>query len=146
MTRNKVLIVLFACLLFTHVSVAEPAKAESIRQLMRLTGAGELGKQVFQQMLPALKNMAPDAPPAFWDDIVEEINVSEMEEMVVPIYQKYLSEEDIQAINAFYGTPAGKKLIQVQPSIIQESMLAGQQWGQNLAMEVMRKYQESTEN
>jgi hypothetical protein len=109
---------------------------------MQLTGSGQLGVQVMNQMLPALKNMAPEAPEAFWTDIMAEVDIDEIEEMVIPIYQKYLTEDDVKAINAFYTTPAGKKIISVQPSIMQESMTAGQQWGQELAQRVMRKYQQ----
>jgi hypothetical protein len=125
-----------------NTAVCEPAKPESIKQLMRLTGSGELGIQVMNQMLPALKNMVPEAPESFWTDIMDEVNVDEIEAMVIPIYQKYLSEEDIAAINVFYATPAGKKIISVQPSIMQESMMVGQQWGQDLAQRVLQKYQQ----
>ena len=74
-----------------------------------------------------------------------EVDADEMIEMVIPIYQKYLTEEDIQAINAFYNTPEGKKLIRVQPAIVQESVQAGQQWGEELARRVIEKYEEEYE-
>lgn len=126
---------------FSATTFAEPASAESVKQLMHKTGAGELGIQAMNQMLPALKNLIPEAPETFWSDYMAEFNPEDLVEMTVPIYQKYLSEEEVQALNSFYDTPAGKKLIKVQPLIMQESMMAGQQWGQAVAQDVISKYQ-----
>ncbi len=122
-------------------TLAAPASSQSIKQLMQKTGAGDMGLMAMNQMVPALKQMIPDAPEKFWQDFMAEFNADDLEEMIVPIYKKYLSQEEIDAINAFYDTPAGKKLIKVQPLIMQESMAAGQVWGQNVAMDVLKKYQ-----
>ena len=48
---------------------------------------------------------------------------------IVPVYQKNLSEDDIQAILSFDNTPDGKKLLASQPVIMQESVQIDQQWG-----------------
>ena len=61
--------------------------------------------------------------------------------LTIPIYQKHLTQEDIAALNKFYDSPAGKKMIKVQPLIMQESMAVGQAWGQKIAQEVINKYQ-----
>lgn len=135
------IIPLLALISFSSNTFATQASEESVKQLMHKTGAGELGVQAMNQMLPALKQMLPDAPEAFWDDYMAEFNPEDLVEMTVPIYQKYLTEEEVQALNRFYETPAGKKLIKVQPQIMQESMMAGQQWGQAVAQDVMTKYQ-----
>ena len=141
---NKRLFVglLFAFSLIATPAYSEPASPESIRKLMESTGAGEVGVQVINQMLPAMKQLVPNAPEEFWQDFMAEINADEMIDLVIPIYQKYLTEEDIQAINAFYNTPEGKKLIRVQPLIIQESMQVGQQWGEEIARKVIKRYEE----
>lgn len=145
---NKIInrFILITVFLFPTVINAEPASPENIKSLMQLTGSGELGVQMMNQMLPALKKMIPDAPESFWVDVMSEVDAGDFEDMVVPVYQKYLTEEDIKAINSFYQTNAGKKLIRVQPAIIQESMIAGQQWGQKLARQVLLKYQEKGHN
>lgn len=102
--------------------------------------------QMMNQMIPTLKQMIPDAPEKFWSDVMSEVDANEMENMVIPVYQKYLTEEDIVAVISFYDTPAGRKLIRVQPAIMQESMVIGQQWGQNLAREVITKYKAQSED
>jgi uncharacterized protein len=130
-------------LIISTSALGEVASTESVRKLMLKTGAGDMSKQMMNQMLPALKQMIPDAPEQFWQDIMADVNADEIINMTVPIYQKHLSQADINAINDFYDSPAGKRLIQVQPVIMQESIVMGQAWGQKLAQDVMQKYQSS---
>lgn len=124
-----------------HAENSKPASEAGVKQLMQTTGASRMTQQLAKQMLPMLKKLAPDAPDSFWDDFLQQINQEEIFQMIVPIYQKYLTETDIQAINDFYQTPAGQKLISVQPQISRESMIAGQLWGQKIAKDLISKYQ-----
>lgn len=130
-------IMLFA-LSVSSVSAA-PASEKSVRELMNLTGAGNLGVAVVQNMVQNLKKAIPNAPESFWDEFMKEINPDELVNRVVPIYQKNLSEEDVKAAIKFYKTPAGKRLIEKQPIVVQESMMAGQQWGGEVAKRAMEK-------
>ena len=125
--------------------MAEPASKQSIEQLMAATGAADLGQQMMSQMLPAMKQAMPDAPAEFWTEFQAQANVDKLMADIVPIYQKYLSAEDVKAISAFYNSEAGKKLVQVQPQLMQESMLAGQAWGQAAAMRAMEKVKANAE-
>lgn len=133
---------LLICLLLSGLASAEQASSESIKALLKATGSGDLGVQVLNQMVPALKKMIPDAPETFWTDFMSEVDASDLEDLVVPIYQKYLTTSDIEEINRFYQTQAGKKMIRVQPAIMQESMAVGQLWGQELAQKVLMRYEQ----
>jgi hypothetical protein len=120
--------------------LAEPAKPESVQKLMDISGAGELGKMMMSQMMPAMKQSIPDASEEFWQDVAAEMNFDQLITSIIPVYQQHLSEDDIQAVLQFYATPAGKKLISSQPMIMQQSMQIGQQWGQSVFMKVMEKH------
>lgn len=120
----------------------QPASKESIQTLMETTGAANMAKQMSVQIIPMLKKLVPEAPDSFWEDFFKEINAEQINELVIPIYQKYLTEQDVQAINAFYQSPVGQKLIRVQPQISKESMVAGQLWGQQIAQKVIQKYKQ----
>jgi hypothetical protein len=122
-----------------NTSVAAPATDASVRELLDLTGAGSIGVQVMQQMLPGLKNLAPELPEAFWDGFMKEANPDELVNLVVPIYQKHFSEEEIAELLRFYRSPTGMKVTETLPQVMQESMLAGQEWGQRLAVKVMER-------
>lgn len=126
------------------VAFSEPASKESIRKMMIKTGAGNMGLQVMNQMIPSMKKMIPDAPEKFWRDVMAEVDANQLIELVIPVYQKYLTEKDIRAMNRFYDSPAGRKLIRTQPAIMQESMQLGGQWGQQLARKILNKYKEQS--
>lgn len=124
-------------------ALAEPASTDSVKQLMETTGSTQMSRQIVQQMIPMLKKLVPDAPDDFWDSFMKEINPEQINALVIPIYQKYLNEEDVQKINAFYETPTGQKLLKVQPKIARESMQAGQAWGREIAQKVLNDYEKS---
>lgn len=50
-------------------------------------------------------------------------------ELMTPIYKKHITLGDLEEINKFYQTPAGKRIIAAQPKVVDESIQAGQQWG-----------------
>lgn len=128
--------------LTTMSCFAEVPTESSIRVLLDKSGSSEMGIQAMNQMIPALKKMAPELSGDFWDEFQKQIDIKELEEMIIPIYQKHLTQEDINATIQFYDTKAGRNFMSKMPVIMQESMAAGQQWGQGIAQKVMQKQQE----
>ena len=53
--------------------------------------------------------------------------------MIVPIYDKYYTIDDLRAVNAFYSSPAGRKILSTLPQVMHESISAGQEWGRKIA-------------
>ncbi|HET8541352.1 MAG TPA: DUF2059 domain-containing protein [Anaeromyxobacter sp.] len=129
-----------AVLLAVPALAAAPDKPrhDDIRKLLVLTGAGQLGVQTAQQMMVSLRPLIPKAPESFWREFAARLDPDELVEMVVPIYAKHLSAQDVKDLIAFYQSPAGKHLTAAQPLILQESMAAGQAWGQKIAQDLVR--------
>ncbi|GEP09101.1 DUF2059 domain-containing protein [Methylobacterium gnaphalii] len=50
-----------------------------------------------------------------------------------------LSKEDLKAVAAFYGTPAGKNMVKAQPQLSQAMLTGMQQWIGSLAPELREK-------
>ena len=146
MTRApKVLAASAALFLLGSPALAAPPAAggdkgrhAEIRKLLKLTGAGQLGVQTAQQMMVSLRPLIPSAPDSFWKEFGARLDPDELVEMVVPIYAKHLSPQDVKDLIAFYESPAGKHLTAAQPHILQESMMAGQQWGQKIAQDLVQ--------
>src|SRR5262249_38444319 len=55
---------------------------------------------------------------------------SEFMELVATVYARIFTADELRQVTAFYRAPIGQKLLAKMPTITQESMLAGQQWGQ----------------
>ncbi len=141
MKKTIALFVSLTCAAFSYAAETQNASVASVKELMDKTGTGEMAVQAMNQMLPMIKRMVPDAPETFWLEFQKEMNPNELVEMIIPIYQKHFSQEDIDAVNAFYDTKAGKNFINSQPLIMQESMIAGQAWSQGIVQKVMMKAQ-----
>jgi hypothetical protein len=49
-------------------------------------------------------------------------NVDEILERMIPVYDKYYTEQEVRAIIEFYQGPIGKKSLEVTPKIMQEAI------------------------
>lgn len=120
----------------------ETQKQKDIRKLLTITGSGELGQQVMGQMMASFKKSMPQVPEKFWSDFMKEVHTSELVDLIVPVYDRNLTHDDVKELIRFYETPTGKKFVTVLPKITQESMGVGEKWGRDLAMRVMVKLQQ----
>jgi hypothetical protein len=65
-----------------------------------------------QEMDDVMKEVAKDLPiEGLLDDMI-------------PIYQKHLTKSDVDAMNVFYSSPTGQKLLREMPAMTAESMQA----------------------
>jgi len=110
----------------------DPAKEAEIRKLIELSGAVKSGEKVIDQMLSQFKATHPELSDETFARIREKIDMQGLMEDLIPVYAKYYTLGDLQALNAFYSSPAGQHMIAAQPLILQESMKAGMKWGQDL--------------
>lgn len=118
---------------------AETQRKEDLaRELMEVTQAGDMGEQVIQYLVRQFRASSPDVPEAFWERFRAGVDVSELEEMVVPIYVRHLTVEEMEAAVEFYRTPEGQGLIRKMPLVMQESMAAGQKFSQEVAQKLQQ--------
>lgn len=118
------------------------SKRADIERLLQMTGALDIGKQmsaaVVNQMTKVVRQARPDIPSQVMAVMSDEINavvsenVGDFKEAVIPIYHNNFTAEEVKGMIDFYSTDLGKKTIRVMPSLLNESMQAGQQWGQSL--------------
>jgi len=148
---SPIRLILAALLLFSFAvqpaCADQPASSEQkqrdIARLIEMTGAQKLGLQfaqaINQQFSQALRNQDPNLPDRAYAILEEELvkvfsaNIGSFIEVIVPVYDKHFTHEEILGLIAFYESDLGKKAIEVLPQVMNESMLAGQQWGRELA-------------
>ena len=132
---NKFFAVVLA-ISFSVVSIAKadvsPEKRKEIEKLLRLTGMERLVGQMENQMIASLRQQMPQVPELFWTKFQQKMNTRELFEKIIPIYDKYYTTEDLKAVNAFYESPAGQKLLSTLPQAMQEATRVGQEWGEKI--------------
>jgi len=126
-----------------------PAKEADIRKLLDITGAKTIATQTMDAMLKNIKPaLVGSLPPGdyreklielFFEKFHAKANPQLLVDMVVPIYDKHLSHEEIKALIQFYETPLGKKTLSALPVIATESREAGEKWGAALGQDCMRE-------
>ena len=125
----------------------DPAKEADIRKLMDLTGANSLGEQLMaagmEQFRASVLDSQPDNPRAkqFVDAFVagfqKHFDATALTQTEIPIYDKYLTAEDLKGLLEYYSSPLGKRMLKVLPEIAQESQAAGFSLGQQAAQQTM---------
>ena len=65
--------------------------------------------------------------------------LSELSAAAAIVYARNFSGEDLQALIAFYKTPAGQRLLQKLPTVTQELLVAGGKFGQSVAEDMRKK-------
>jgi hypothetical protein len=135
--RTFIFILLIA---FSNAAFSQSnAKTKKIKALLELTGSGNLGMRVLQNMVTNFKKTYSEVSEKFWDDFMKEVNADDLENLIVPIYDKHFTEAEIDDLTKFYRTPTGKKMIEMTPTITDESMQVGRAWGKELGEKVAKR-------
>jgi hypothetical protein len=133
--------IFFICLIAAGLaaSVYGQTKKQDIIKLLDITNTRLQAVQMFDLMLPNIEQMVPDVPATFWDIFKSKLDIDGFVNLFIPIYDRHFSHDDIKRLIQFYESPIGKKLLDVTPSLTQESYRIGEEWGQNLALEVLNE-------
>lgn len=130
---------LFTIIISLPVFSQDNAKAKDIRKLLDLTGAIKVGIKTLESAIELQKKANPNIPGEFWIEFKRQISEDVFANMILPIYDKHYTHQEIIELIAFYQTPIGQKTITVLPQITQESMTAGQELGKKVGLNVAEK-------
>jgi hypothetical protein len=72
--------------------------------------------------------------------------MSELSDAIVAIYSSNFSAEELRAVTAFYRTPVGQKFLLMTPLIAQQTMAAGQKFGQSIGADAQKRMIEELRN
>ena len=132
---------LLALVLVSSDAVAQsstPTEAK-VRELLLVTGAEALGRQVMDSMMEDFSSIYSSVSDRFWEEFRSEIQPDELTTMMVPVYQKHLTAEEVDELIRFFSTPVGRSFIKKQPGIMTDSMKIGADWGERIAERVLEK-------
>ena len=135
---SLVVLILIVCSAFLRADVT-PEKRIEIDRMLKLTGMEKLVDQMMNQMIAGFRANMKDVSSDFWDRFAQKVHGSEMIEMIIPLYDKYYSLEDLRAVNAFYSSPTGQRVLSTLPQIMKESMAIGQQWGAKISKQAVEE-------
>jgi hypothetical protein len=129
----------------TKPSAAAMAMA---KQLVTVTGATALFNPLIAGVVEQAKLLYLQQNPMLQKDLNEiaaqlrtELapRFTQVTDDVAREYATHFTEQELKDILAFYQTPAGKKLLQEQPTVVNDSMKFAQDWANKLSTEVTAK-------
>jgi len=147
----KRLLIALACLAFCAPGLAqtadEPASRDDVILYLRTMQTHDMFQRVMQVQSQSMQQLFRDqimkekgsVPPEFdahfkkaMDDMIKNMPIDEITQAMIPAYQKHFTKSDLTAMNAFYSSPVGQKVLQELPVVMQE--------GSQAAMPVLTKY------
>lgn len=124
-----------------------PQKAARIRELMDVTGAKNMGQQLIEAGMEQFRSSVLDSRPdnprakqfveAFVTRFQKHFDADSLNERVIPIYDKYLTTEDLEGLLDYYQSTLGQRMLKVLPEVTRESQEAGFALGKKAAQETM---------
>lgn len=142
--------ILMCIVAFLAISIAANAQENkeyetAMIKMLEVSRTMDVMKQMAPQIVSMLKQQAgTNVPEEFWKE-VEDSMVAMYDQIVkamIPVYQKYLTLDDIKEITKFYESPVGKKMADSNTKIAMESMPAAQQIAMQNMQELMEKMKE----
>jgi hypothetical protein len=128
-------------------SDTDPATREDIILYLRTMHSHDMLRKMMEVQSQSMQTLMHDqllqekgSIPADFDarmkkamaDLVEGMPIDDVIQAMIPAYQKHFTRGDIQAMNTFYSSPVGQKVLGELPVVTQEGMQA--------AMPIMSKY------
>ncbi len=94
----------------------------------------------FGMVLDQIKTMVPEDKH---EELTKDFNATlpSLYSKIAEVYMEEFSHDDIKKILSFYESEVGKKLGSKQGDLMEKAMVAGEQWGMDLQM-IMMKYME----
>lgn len=135
--------VVFFLLVFTTAASFGQSKDQDIRTLLNLMHADRIAIQTMDAIIPAVEKMAPEVPPNFWKEFRKSVDPKSLIDLMVPVYARYYSDDDVRQLIAFYRSPIGQKVVEVTPAITKDGFAVGNAWGEDLAKKLLEKIRDS---
>jgi uncharacterized protein len=147
----KRLLIAIVCLAFAIPCLAqnsdEPASKDDIILYLQTMHSHDLVKkmmdvqvasmeQLFREQIRKEKGSVPVEFEKFLkkelEDLMKNMPLDQITEAMIPAYQRHFTKGDIAAMNAFYSSPVGQKVLAEVPEVMRE--------GSQAAMPILSKY------
>ena len=152
----RIVLCLFALVGYSvHAQTSDaPATREDILKLFDTMKIHDQMRQVMDSVLTqqramvheALKKRDPNVTAdelkrldQFMGDLMKDMPINELLDDMIPVYQKHLTRADVAAMDTFYASPTGQKLLREMPAMTAESIQAANPHMQAMMEKIMNQ-------
>jgi len=127
------------------VAALDPAMVHDVRQLLEMRQAKRLVQLTIIWLLPGIRTEVINGLPpaladregiadAFMQKLATRLESDELTDLLVPVYAKYLTHEDVVALLEFYETPTGQHWVAQELNLLRELQTFGGQYISNVVV------------
>ncbi len=125
-----------------------PERIAAAKALLEATGAAKQFDAVVpvitQQLEAAFTKLKPEHAAEIkeaFGRIPEKFSSRKQEllDQIAVLYAQQLTAAELNEMTDFYKSPAGRKLVGVQGTLVQQSMVLGKAWGQKIGLEIQQE-------
>ncbi len=126
-----------------------PAAIATAKELVELKGGSQMFDPVIASIVEQTKNALLQTNPQLSKDLTDVAAQLRTEfgprrdELMTEAAKRYaarFSEAELKDLATFFKSPLGKKMIQQEPQVLDETFSFVQQWGPRIAEEAMNRY------
>ena len=130
---------------------ADAAGIATAKQILSMTGATTVFNPLIAGVVEQSRLLYLGQNPALAADLNQiaaqirkdlEPRLAELTDEIAKIYADAFTDQEMKEILAFYQSPVGKKLLDVQPKMTEATMTFAQNWANKLSEEVTAKMRE----
>jgi hypothetical protein len=125
-----------------------PAAVAAAKELLVLKGATSMFEPLLPGVVDRMRMVFLQQNPTLAKDLSEvatslktelAVRVAELQEEAAKVYASKFTEQELKEILAFYRTPLGKKVVEEDPKILDQTLAMADQWLKKLENEVLSK-------
>lgn len=120
-----------------NISANASPKRKLVLELLNLFNAKKQSQAVLNSMIETM-------PTDVRDTLRSAFDADEMIEIIAPVYEKYLTEDELKTVIKFYKSPVGRKLLAAQPKIMNDSIIVMKVYAQNKIKKILKAEKENT--
>ena len=122
----------------------DPQKEALIKEILETTGSLNLGRQMMARMVEVEKVGKTEEQKRKIDFFAARMDPAEMVDVIVGIYDRHFSSEELRDILRFYKSETGTRMLKKMPLLLQESMDAGAEWARRKGLELQEELESGT--
>jgi len=116
------------------------AKIEAIKKMLATSGTVEGNVEGARESIKAMTKNSPNINPKFWDELDQKVNRAAFEQMLVEVYDRNYTLDEINGLTKFYASPAGKAFLEKNGKVLSESGRTLQAYMEGNSKELMKKH------
>jgi len=113
-------------------------KIKNIKILLELNGGTKADSKAANAIINAIKHLVPNFKEENINSEELENIVNDMQEQIIPIYDKHFTNDEILGIIEFYKSPIGQSYLNKMSRVAMESMQVGNKYGEIIYNKLMK--------